>query len=47
MSLLLDALKKAADDKQKASQQDKVDAVASDAPLAIEDPVAEERKSDV
>ncbi|MBE9561140.1 MAG: hypothetical protein IMF15_10155 [Proteobacteria bacterium] len=41
MSLLLDALKKAADDKQKASQHDEVDTVTSDAPPAIKEPVAD------
>ena len=41
MSLLLDALKKAADDKQKASQRNEADAVASDTPPAIEEPVAD------
>lgn len=41
MSLLLDALKKAADDKQKASQRDEADAVASDMSPVIEEPVAD------
>ena len=39
MSLLLDALKKAADDKQKASQKDPASPASVEAPETIEEPV--------